>query len=181
MAQTALSYRWSRSEFARAWEAGAFDHRGELIDGDVWPVVIGSWQGDTVGQLLAALPRSQVQVTTATLPTGQSLPDPDCWVRRAGATPVDRVGSRLDVWDASDVLLVVEVSDGTVLVDLNVKSALYGKAGYPVYWVVTRDAIYEHTGPTPQGYRTRTQYVPGEDIPVGYAGTGLPVADLLTG
>lgn len=70
-------------------------------------------------------------------------------------------------------LLVVEVTDDTVIADLTIKSALYGKAGYPVYWVVTPDAIYEHTVPTPQGCRTRTQYRPGEDIPVGYAGASL--------
>lgn len=85
----------------------------------------------------------------------------------------------MDAWDSSDVLLVVEVSDGTVLADLNVKTALYGGAGYQVYWVVTQDVIYEHTQPTDRGYRTRTEYRPGEHIPVGYAGTTLAVADLL--
>lgn len=163
----------------RAWEAGAFDHRVELIEGEVWPVVIGSWHGDTVGQLTAVLPRSGVRVTTATLPTGESLPDPDCWVRRAEAAPIGTVGSRLTVWDPSDVLLVVEVSDDTVLHDLNVKTRLYGQAGYPVYWVVTQDVIYEHTVPTPRGYRTRVEYRPGERIPVGYAGTDLAVDDVI--
>lgn len=33
MTQAALAYRWSQSEFVRAWEAGAFDHRVELING----------------------------------------------------------------------------------------------------------------------------------------------------
>jgi putative restriction endonuclease len=179
MTRTALTYRWSRSEFLRAWEAGAFDHRVELIDGEVWPVVIGSWHGDTVGQLTAALPRSGVRVTTATLPTGESLPDPDCWVRRADAEPVGLVGSRLSVWASSDVLLVVEVSDETMLYDLEIKAKLYGQAGYSVYWVVTQHAIYEHTTPTPQGYRTRIEYRPGERIPVRYAGTDLAVEDLI--
>lgn len=179
MTQTAPAYRWSRSEFVRAWEAGAFDHRVEFVDGEVWPVVIGSWHGDTVGQLLAALPRSGTRVTTATLPTADSLPDPDCWVRRADADPVGSVGSRLLVWDPADVLLVVEVSDGTMLQDLEVKSRLYGKAGYPVYWVVTREAIYEHVEPTSRGYRTRVEYRPGEQIPVAYADTELPVEDLI--
>src|SRR3954452_25413743 len=118
MTKCALAYRWSQSEFARAWEAGVFDHRVELVEGEIWPVVTGSWHGDTVGQLLALLPRSGVQLTTATLPTGESLPDPDCWVRRAGADPIGTVGSRLSVWGAADVLLVLEVSDDTVIQDL---------------------------------------------------------------
>jgi hypothetical protein len=103
MTQPVLAYRWSRSEFVRASEAGAFDHRVELVEGEIWPVVTGSRHGDTVGQLLALLPRSGVRVTTATLPTGESLPDPDCWVRRADAEPVGAIGSKLSVWDAAAI------------------------------------------------------------------------------
>jgi hypothetical protein len=177
--QPVLAYRWSQSEFVRAWEANAFDHRVELVDGEIWPVVIGSWHGDTVGQLLAILPREGVRVTTATLPTGESLPDPDCWVRRADAEPVGTVGTRLAIWDAADILLVVEVADETTIQDLNVKAKLYGKAGYPVYWVVTQEAIYVHTTPISSGYRTRVEYLHGERIPVAYASTELSVDELI--
>jgi putative restriction endonuclease len=179
MIQPVLAYHWSQSEFVRASDAGAFDHRVELVEGEIWPVVIGSWRGETVGQLIAVLPRAGVKVSTATLPTGESLPDPDCWVRRAGATPIGTVGTRLSVWQAADVLLVVEVSDETTIHDLNVKANVYGQAGYPVYWVVTQEAIYEHTGPITGGYRTRVEYRPGERIPVPYAGTDLAVEDLI--
>jgi hypothetical protein len=179
MTQPALAYRWSQSEFTRAWEAGVFDHRVELVDGEIWPVVIGSWHGDTVGQLLALLPRSEVRVTTATLPTGGSLPDPECWVRRGDAAPIGTIGSKLSVWDASDVLLVVEVADETTIQDLNIKVKLYGQAGYLTYWVVTQEAIYVHTGPISAGYRTRVEYRHGERIPVPYAATDLAVDDLI--
>jgi hypothetical protein len=179
MTQSVLAYRWSQSEFVRAWEAGAFDHRVELVEGEIWPVVIGSWHGDTVGQLLALLPRTGVRVTTATLPTGGSLPDPDCWVRRADAESIGTVGSRLSIWNASDVLLVVEVADETTIQDLNVKAKLYGQAGYPAYWVVTQEAIYEHTGPISTGYRTRVEYLPGEHISVPYASVVLAVDEVI--
>jgi Uma2 family endonuclease len=179
MTRPALAYHWSQSEFVRAWEAGAFDHRVELVEGEIWPVVIGSWHGDTVGQILALLPRSGVRVTTATLPTGESLPDPDCWVRRADAEPAGRVGSRLSIWNPTDVLLVVEVADETTIQDLNVKAKLYGEAGYPVYWVVTQEAIYEHTGPMSTGYRTRVEYRRGDSVPVSYANGNVTVDDLI--
>ena len=179
MTRPVLAYRWSQSEFVRAWEAGAFDHRVELVEGEIWPVVIGSWHGDTVGQLVALLPRSGVRVTTSTLPTGESLPDPDCWVRQAEAEPIGTVGSRVSIWDATDVLLVVEVADETTIQDLNVKTRLYGQAGYSVYWVVTREAVYEHTGPMSTGYRTRVEYRRGERIPVRYAGVDLAIDDLI--
>jgi Uma2 family endonuclease len=128
---------------------------------------------------LGLLPRSGVRVTTATLPTGGSLPDPDCWVRRADADPVGTVGSRLSIWSAADVLLVVEVADETTIQDLNVKAKLYGQAGYPVYWVVTQDAIYEHTGPISTGYRTRVEYLHGEYISVPYVATDLAIDELI--
>jgi Putative restriction endonuclease len=177
MTRPVLAYRWSQSEFIRAWEAGAFDHQVELVEGEIWPVAIGSWHGDAVGQLLALLPRTGVRVTTATLPTGESLPDPDCWVRRADADPIGTLGSRLSRWDPADVLLVVEVADDTMIQDLNVKAKLYGQAGYPVYWVVTQEAVYEHTGPIPTGYRTRVEYRHGERIPVKYARMDLAIDD----
>nr|MDT0656723.1 Uma2 family endonuclease [Micromonospora sp. DSM 115978] len=179
MTRTDLGYRWSQREFMRAWEARAFDHRVELVEGEIWPVLIGPWHGDTVGQLLASLPRSEVRVTTSTLPTGESLPDPDCWVRPADAEPVGTVGTKLAVWDAADVLLVVEVADETMIQDLNVKARLYGQAGYPVYWVVTQAAIYEHTGPFESGYRTRVEYLHGEHIPIPYTDLALAVDDLI--
>ncbi len=54
MTDTVPNYRWSPSKFIRAWEAGAFDRRVELVDGEVWPVIIGSWHGRTVARLITA-------------------------------------------------------------------------------------------------------------------------------
>lgn len=179
MTHAALVYHWSQSEFLRAWEAGAFDNRVELVEGQVWPVVTGPWHGKTVMRLAAVLPRAGVEITAETLPSGESLPDPDCWVQRAGAEPIRPLGSKLAVWDPADVLLVVEVSDDTMLHDLQTKMRLYGRTGYPVYWVVTKEAIFEHTEPTPSGYRVRREYRRGERIPVGYADTDLAVDELI--
>jgi hypothetical protein len=174
-----LSYRWSRDEFVRAWEAGAFERRVELVDGEIWPVVIGPWHGDTTARVIQALTNAAVKVTTATLPAGDSLLDPDCWVRPADAEPTDFIGSRLVAWRPEDVLLVVEVADETIMHDLGIRARLYGQAGHQVYWVVTREVIYEHTEPTPDGYRVRVEYRRGDRIPVGYASTDLLVDDLL--
>lgn len=179
MTERGPSCRWNQSEFVRAWEAGAFDHRVELIDGEIRPVMIGSRRGETVGQIVASPPRSGMRVTTSTLPTGESLPDPDCWVRRADAKPIGTLGTKLSVWNADDVLLVIEVADETTIQDLTVKAALYGRAGYSVCWVVTPRVIYEHTGPISTGYRTRIAYRSGDRIPVRYAATDLAVDDLI--
>lgn len=173
------NYRWSVSEFVRAWEAGAFDHRVELVEGEIWPVVIGRWHGRMVADVIAALKSCGGEVTSATLPSGSSLPDPDCWVLRPKAEPVEVIGRKLDVWQPEDVLLVVEVSDETMLADLTTKAGIYGSAGWPVYWVVTTDVVYEHTEPRDGGYANRREYVRGERIPVRYADTDLAVEDLL--
>jgi hypothetical protein len=133
-----------------------------------------------VTRLIRALPQDGAVITTSTLPSGGSLPDPDCWVRRAGAEPAGQLSGRLSRWDPADVLLVVEVSDETVLADLTVKTRLYGAAGYPAYWVVTEQVVYEHTGPTAEGYRLRQEYRPGDRLPVGSTGASLSVDQLLS-
>ena len=61
--------------------------------------------------------------------------------------------------------------------DLGTKAKLYGRAGHAVYWVVTKDVVFEHTEPTLTGYQTRTEYRPGDRIPVRYAETTLAVDD----
>ena len=179
MTSTVPNYRWSVSEFLRAWEAGAFDHRVELIEGEVWPVVIGDWHGTRVFDVAAMLRHPGVQVTGSTLPSSDSLPDPDCWVRRADASSSGKLGHRLSTWSPDDVLLVVEVSDETMMADLTVKAKIYGTAGWPVYWVVTPEAVYEHIKPQPGGYGTRNEYRRGQRVPLRYADTDLAVDDLL--
>jgi Uma2 family endonuclease len=181
MTQARLARRWTRDEFVRAWEAGEFeDKKVELVYGEVWPVSpIHDWHGDTTGKLMRLLWTPDVEVTSMSLASGDSLPDPDCWVRRAGAERSGSLGTRLSTWDPADVLLVVEVSDTSWMRDLQIKARLYGQAGWPVYWVATRKAIYEHTDPHHKGYRHRTEYRRGETIPLPYAGPRLRVDDLL--
>lgn len=174
-----LRYRWTQHEFVAAAAADVFDGRVELVEEEVWPVVIGSWHGPTTMRCAHLLTTKDVVVTQESLATGESLPDPDFWVRRPDARPVGRVSPRLHRWDPSDVLLVVEVSDETVDADLSTKARLYGAAGYAVYWVVTREVVYEHTVPEPDGYRTVTRYRAGDEIPVPYRPTPVQVSALL--
>ncbi len=174
-----VRYRWTTHAFLRAAAAGVFDSRVELVDGEVWPVVIGDWHGPTTMRIAYLLTAPDVLVTQQSLPTGDSLPDPDVWLRRTGARPSGAVSPRVSRWDAADVLLVVEVSDETVAADLGDKARLYAAGGYPVYWVVTRTALYEHTEPAADGYRTVTRYGTGDEVRLQHGGAVLAVADLL--
>lgn len=181
MPDATLTYRWSREGYLRAWEAGAFEGRVEYVDGEVIPVVIGSWHGRVTMRLGRLLPDEQAEITAATLPAAGSLPDPDCWVLRAGASPVGQITERVAEWRPEDVLLVVEVSDETVALDLTTKAGLYGAAGYGTYWVVTPEAVYVHTDPTPEGYRVRTELRIGDHVVVPYAEGVLSVEELILG
>lgn len=164
----------------RAWEAGAFDDaRVEMVDGEVWPVSIGSWHGTTTMRLARSLPNSSYEVTSESLVLRSSIVDPDVWVRPGGAEPHRHASSRMAVWDPADVLLVVEVGDETLQADLSTKARLYAAAGFAVYWVVSRDGVHEHTGPTALGYRSTVKHWPGDQLQVPYASTALAVAALV--
>ena len=179
---TVPNYRWSAGEFVRAWEAGAFHSRVELVEGEVWPVVIGDWHGDVVGNVMGLLRQVDIKATASTLPSGDSLPDPDCWVRRPGAEPVGTVGTvgtKLSVWSPQDVLLVIEVSDETLMADLTTKARIYGTAGWPVYWVVSPEAVYVHSEPHADGYGLRREYRAGDQLPVTFADAEIAVDDLI--
>lgn len=179
MTQVAPQYRWTRQEFLRAWEAGVFEHRVELVEGELWPVVIGDWHGRATKRAIRLLPETGAEVMTSTLPATGSLPDPDCWVLRAGAMATGKLTSRLSEWAPDDVLLVVEVSDETIAVDLGIKARLYATTGCPVYWVVTPAKVYEHTQPTADGYGLVAVHRRGGRLPVRYAGTEIAVDDLV--
>lgn len=177
MAVSPFPYRWGLAEFLGVWEAGGFDKRAELIDGEVWDVPVGLWHARTNGRVIRALPNGSVEVIAGSLPSGQSLPEPDCWVLRAGAVPLEQLSPRMQRWAAADVALVVEVSDETRDHDLTRKATLYAEAGFPAYWSVTREGIYAHSGPTPGGYTRRLLYRPGEHVPVPYDETVLLAVD----
>jgi len=174
-------HRWSTEGFLRAWEAGGFDDaRVEMVDGEVWSVSIGSWHGDTSVQLARLLPNDRFAVTGHSLVLATSVVDPDLWVRPAEARPERMASRRMAVWDPADVLLVAEVSDETLQGDLTTKARLYGASGFAVYWVVSREGVHEHTGPTAFGYRSIRRFWPGDRLPVPYAAeTTLDVGQLV--
>lgn len=180
MAVSLFPYRWTLEEFLRAWEAGAFSKRTELIDGEVWDVPLGTWHTMTTGRVIRAMPNGTVEVAAGSLPSGPSLPEPDCWVLRGGAKPVEQLSPRMQRWAVEDVVLVVEIADETEAYDLGRKSVLYAETGYAHYWVATTTGVYVHSGPSPIGYQSRLWHGRGERLTVPYApDVTLAVDDLL--
>ncbi|MBL8232100.1 MAG: Uma2 family endonuclease [Bryobacterales bacterium] len=67
---------------------------------------------------------------------------------------------------ASEVALVVEISDSSISTDLRHKAQLYARAGIADYWVVDINAqrVIVHRKPTPKGYLSALIYGSGEAI-----------------
>lgn len=122
--------------------------------------------------------RPQLPVTL-----GNSEPEPDAAVVRGDRRTYDHRRPT-----GSDFGVVVEVADSSLRFDRIIKLPLYAAAGIPVYWIVNlidrQVEVYTDPDPTadPPDYRTRTDYAPGQDVPLvldGQAVATIPVADLL--
>jgi Uma2 family endonuclease len=113
----------------------------------------------------------------------ESEPEPDGAVLRGVLTDYD---GRLP--GPGEIGIVIEVAHSSLLIDRNEKGRIYAIAGVPVYWVINVvDRIIEvYTEPnrsaSPPAYRTRTDYKPGEQLPIildGKQAATIPVSDLL--
>jgi Uma2 family endonuclease len=111
-----------------------------------------------------------------------SVPEPDVAVAPGPESLYD--GSRPT---PKQLVLVAEVSDSTLARDQGRKLAIYAAAKIPVYWIVNlkdrRVEVYtDPRGGKKPTYRTRTEYAPGQAVPVTVAGKTLgsiPVSELL--
>lgn len=88
----------------------------------------------------------------------------------------------------TDFGVVIEVADSSLAYDRRDKGRTYARAGLPVYWIVNlvegRLEVYTDPRPAadPPGYAARTDYTPGQAVPLTLAGVevaAVPVADLL--
>jgi Uma2 family endonuclease len=75
-----------------------------------------------------------------------------------------------------EIGLVGEVSDSSLPFDRTDKGRIYARAGIPVYWVVNvvdrQIEVYSDPDPTanPPAYRARTDYRPGDTVPITLGG-----------
>ncbi|MGL6097374.1 MAG: Uma2 family endonuclease, partial [Fimbriiglobus sp.] len=122
--------------------------------------------------------RIQLPVTLS-----ESEPEPDAAIVRG-----DRKTYTTRHPGPADFGIVIEVAASSLAEDRRVKGLFYAQAGIPEYWVVNvaERVVEVYTDPdpaaTPPAYRTRTDFVPGQDVPIVLDGTEVgrvPVADLL--
>ncbi len=87
-----------------------------------------------------------------------------------------------------EIGLVAEVADSSRYSDRREKGRVYARAGIPVYWIinVVDRQIEVYTDPdataNPPAYRTRTDYAPGDAVPITLDGAAvgtIPVSELV--
>lgn len=170
----ATRYRFSIEAFERIFAGVA---NVELLEGEVFQMSpVGSRHVFKVMQLSKLFSErlgQQVVVSTQNplrLPSeqGGSEPQPDLVLLRP---PIEQYRDRIP--QASDALLVVEVSDSTLEYDQTTKQGVYARAGVPEYWVVNLvgNVLEVYQQPGPQGYQIRHEY--GPEQPIVFMGQAL--------
>jgi Uma2 family endonuclease len=109
------------------------------------------------------------------LPQLESVPQPDAVVFR-------RAAFKAQHQRAKDVLLLVEVSDSSLVYDRDVKMRLYAEAGVPESWLVDLNdqRIFVYRQPSSEGYQEVRAYYRGESIsPRAFPGKRFAVGEIL--
>lgn len=125
------------AEYHEMAEQGVFGptERIELIEGElIWMSPIGWAHADIVDTLTTMLVLGigehwRVRVQNPVTLGDRSEPQPDISI-------VEQRRYRQSVPNASDARLVIEVSDSTLVFDVNVKVPLYAAKGVPEAWIV---------------------------------------------
>ena len=187
-AQELKARRWTRQEYDDLVEQGVLtpDDKVELIEGEIVPLAPQNVP-HTVAQRLAedALrlafgPGYDVRPAMPLIAGEESEPEPDLAVVRGGPRDPMRAGSH-----PSSAVLVVEISDTTLLTDRRRKARVYAQAGIPEYWIdnlnnrvleVYRDPLVPADNPSAARYASRLILREGETI----SPLGAPSATIAT-
>lgn len=134
-------------------------------------------------RLPGLLPSGWVSQMQCAITLPQSEPEPDAAIMRGSESTFD---SRHPT--PADLSVVIEVADSSLYLDRKEKSAIYARAAVPVYWIVNvadrQVEVYSNpdAAADPPRYRDRTDYRPGDQLPVtldGILAATIAVADLL--
>jgi Uma2 family endonuclease len=174
-------HRITVHDYYRMAEVGLLhpDDRTELIEGEIIDMPpIGDRHASVVRLLTKRLVRAvgDAAEVSSQLPVRLSLrtePQPDFAIVKA-----KRGGYRKHPV-ASDVLLLIEISDSTLRYDLGKRATLYAAHGVPEYWVfdLQRDRVWRHRTPSELGY-AQVDEIEAGTLTVPTLGAGLSLAEL---
>ncbi len=150
--------RFTVEEYHRMGEAGILspDDRVELVDGEVVQMTpIGARHAACVARLYRQFQKRLDEAVVVWVQNPIRLgphhePQPDLVLLRP---PLTRYAQRLP--GPEDVLLVVEVSDTSLVYDRDVKLPLYASAGIPEVWIVDLEGEAVEVYRTPTAGRSR--------------------------
>lgn len=134
-------------------------------------------------RLPALLPAGWVSQGQCAITLPESEPEPDGAIMRGSEATFDHRKP-----EPSDLSVVIEVSDSSLLLDRREKGQIYARAGIPVYWVINvvdrQVEVYSDPDATanPPAYRARTDYHVGDQFPIALDGKvvgSIPVSELL--
>jgi Uma2 family endonuclease len=173
------------AEYHRMGEAGILteDDRVELIEGQLIAMSpIGSAHSGTVNSLtrrlvLAVGDRGVVAVQNPVRLDDLSEPQPDFSVLKPREDDYRRATPR-----PHEVLLIVEVADGSLAYDRGVKQSLYARHGIPEFWIVDLRANEVEVCRAPvDGRYTTVSRIGRAGVlePEALPGAAIPVAALI--
>lgn len=169
-------------EYHRMIDAHLFDteekERCELIEGWIVPKARQSPGHCYVKEMLGTwfrertLPAGWMYSQIASVVTPDSHPEPDGSIVRDGWMAPPYRYPRAD-----EAALVIEVAGVSLDFDQTVKQRVYARSGIPVYWIVNLNdrRVEVYTDPHRTGYATRTDYHPGQQVPVVVTGVAVGI------
>lgn len=158
-------------QYERMVEAGAFDGRFkqqvEFIRGEIREMnPIGSYHAQVLNDLTdwsyEVTPRREIAIrvqTSLRIPLCNSEPEPELlWVRRGDY--------KRQHPEPSDVLLLIEVAESSLIEDRGEKRILYAEAGVRDYWIVNLidQTIELYRQPNGSTYLWTKSFVLGESV-----------------
>ncbi len=179
----AIRRRFTVAEYLRMGEVGilAADERIELLAGEILQMSpLGVRHARCVNRLNRILnrrtgPDMLVSVQNPVYLPGESALQPDLAIVR------DRDPG--DLWPTlADIVLVIEVSDSTLVYDRRIKLPIYAAAGIAEVWIVdlAAETVERHTDPRNGAYRLVASARPGESLAsTVLPALAIPVADIL--
>ena len=166
------------------WESGLFsDKRVELLDGEIitMPPQNPPHAG-TTSHLATVVIRSlgtsfTVRIQAPIILNDWSEPEPDVAICRLNSDNYRREHPK-----ASDILLLIEVADTSLVYDRGRKVAAYAGSGIPEYWIVNlsdgRIEVFSDPDPVAQRYQQERLAFRGDTLMLP-GGVSLAAADIL--